>query len=1329
MLAKRVLLFLLALAALPLAHAATVTVTNTSDEDDGNTSSITALGAGGPDGKISLREAILASNNTGGTNTIVLGSHTYTLSSGLGTITINNDTPTIQGNGASSTSISGNNSIRMFSISGATAVTFTNLTLKNGSAAAGDGGAILNGTGTLTLTSVTLSSNQSTTGNGGAISNPGGTVALTTTTFSSNSCASNGGAIYSTGAVTDSGAGSTFSNNSLTSGNGGALALSGTASSTLTNTTFSSNQTSTGNGGAIAFTSSGTLTLNTVTFTSNSAGGHSGTGAGGAIYSSTGTLSLTSVHATSNTSNNADGGAIDLVSGGFSDSNGVYSSNKTNGNSGNGGTMLLSGSSSLHLSGTSISGSQSVGNGGAIAYTGTSTLTLNTVSLTNNSAGNGGGDGGGGSSYGGAIYNSAGNLSLTSVTASGNSSGLDGGAVDSVAGTLTDSNGSYTSNSSSSGNGGAFALSGSASATLSGTTLTSNTAQTAGGGIAVSGTASLSLSTGASVQSGNANSGGGISFQSSSTLTLTDSTIASNTTNGGGDGGSGYGGGGLYMTSGSGTINRSTFASNTASAGGGDGGGCGHSSSGCGGGAINFQSSSALTLTNSTISENSSSNYGGGVLVDGGTVTMMNVTVATNQGSTGSGLVQQAGTLQATNTIIAYNFGGNACSGTITSGGHNLESTNTCGFGAGNLVNTDPYLVPLASNGGYTQTRALYSDSPAIGAGTATGAPTIDQRSVARAHPPCIGAYEYNGGTGTHSGSASHYNAVDGYFGTYPAATSGQKIYTKLAGTAFTLNIAALNTASPPGLQSPAYVSGANQVRVDLVDDSDGRCASSCSSSQCTGKQALATTYASFVSGDNSYHTGVSFNVSSPDANVRARILDMSYAPIYACSVDNFAIRPTSLTISSYGSANADNTGTSTTATPIIKTGATFQLSVSGGGGGDNGGYNGLPSINTTAITVNPSNPGILSGSFTNHGEGGTQGNFTYSEVGYFSLNANAVYDTTYTAVDQPGDCTANYSNTLVNGQYGCYVGSAVSPYFGRFIPDHFAITPGTVTPACGTLSYFDQDGFVTTFTLAAQNSTNVTTQNYTGSFAKLGLTTWAGYVFTGNTATPSASATAPTGSWTNGSASISAKHQVVVRPTTSPSAPANLIVSAKPVDSDGVTLTSPTAVMSAATLLEFGELALGSASGPATANLSLPVNANYWNGTGWVTNTADTCTGPAIANASIALGNFVRAAGATGTFTTSITTPSLASSWSQGTGNIVLAAPNVAGTAQVAINLGSTTSDASCIGWSVTSTGAAMAWLRGSWCNSSYNQDPSSMATFGTATSTAPYVYIRENH
>ena len=56
-------------------HAATVTVDTTTDVVDGNTTSIaTLLTTTGADGKISLREAIIAANNTPGADTIQFSS-------------------------------------------------------------------------------------------------------------------------------------------------------------------------------------------------------------------------------------------------------------------------------------------------------------------------------------------------------------------------------------------------------------------------------------------------------------------------------------------------------------------------------------------------------------------------------------------------------------------------------------------------------------------------------------------------------------------------------------------------------------------------------------------------------------------------------------------------------------------------------------------------------------------------------------------------------------------------------------------------------------------------------------------------------------------------------------------------------------------------------------------------------------------------------------------------------------------------------------------------------------------------------------------------------
>ena len=70
----------------------------------------------------------------------------------------------------------------------------------------------------------------------------------------------------------------------------------------------------------------------------------------------------------------------------------------------------------------------------------------------------------------------------------------------------------------------------------------------------------------------------------------------------------------------------------------------------------------------------------------------------------------------------------------VTSLGNNLTSDNGGGFltQASDLPNTNPQLLPLGYYGGTMQTHALLATSPAVDAGTVTGAPTTDQRGLAR---------------------------------------------------------------------------------------------------------------------------------------------------------------------------------------------------------------------------------------------------------------------------------------------------------------------------------------------------------------------------------------------------------------------------------------------------------------------------------------------------------------------------------------------------------------------------------------------------------------------
>jgi predicted outer membrane repeat protein len=148
------------------------------------------------------------------------------------------------------------------------------------------------------------------------------------------------------------------------------------------------------------------------------------------------------------------------------------------------------------------------------------------------------------------------------------------------------------------------------------------------------------------------------------------------------------------------------------------------------------------TMTNSTISGNSAGSEGGGLRA--ATATLLNCTVAENSAHTGGGLFHEpGGTFSVRNTIVALNLTdftgtGPDVSGTFTSQGHNLIGDGTGGTGFTNGVSSDivggaanpidPKLGPLQNNGGQTKTMALLAGSPAIDAGDNTGVPATDQR-------------------------------------------------------------------------------------------------------------------------------------------------------------------------------------------------------------------------------------------------------------------------------------------------------------------------------------------------------------------------------------------------------------------------------------------------------------------------------------------------------------------------------------------------------------------------------------------------------------------------
>ena len=168
--------------------------------------------------------------------------------------------------------------------------------------------------------------------------------------------------------------------------------------------------------------------------------------------------------------------------------------------------------------------------------------------------------------------------------------------------------------------------------------------------------------------------------------------------------GSSYYGGGIFNYDGS-TVNLSnnTVSGNTAD----------H-----GGGILNGRYSKA-SLANSTVSGNMDFYRGGGILNLFGTVSLTNSTVSGNVANYGGGgIYNSGGNAKLGNTIVADNTAGDAY-GTFSSQGHNLigNSSGSSGFGASDLLDQDPMLVPPQNNDGPTRTHALQPGSPAIDAG------------------------------------------------------------------------------------------------------------------------------------------------------------------------------------------------------------------------------------------------------------------------------------------------------------------------------------------------------------------------------------------------------------------------------------------------------------------------------------------------------------------------------------------------------------------------------------------------------------------------------------
>lgn len=551
------------------ANGANVTVTNATDVVNGTTTNVAALIASpGADG-ISLREAIIATNNTAGADVILF-------SAGLNGVPIIltrigndadatngdldiNDHLTITGNGSSNTIIQG-----------AADAAFTG--------SIGDKVIGINQDGThlgltVSITGVTIRYGRNTVPDGDpsfAYTGGGVDIFLTGT----------GNSISFTDCVISN-------NKSITSYGGGVNIDSGTAGGgdipantsnrgtvTFTNCTISNNESLEWGGGMNLFSDIHDVTLTNCTIQNNTTLGTGGLGAnGGGInmrHTFGGTITITNGSVSNNTGIGYGGGICALLNQILNISGTIVSNNSVNDNP----------------------GFSDFGIGGGIYYSGALTTTMTNVTISNNHAdlGTGAGGGGifadtgpinitGGSITGNTSREGAGvcvedaDITLTNLTIGTNSAKVNGGGLlirSTATGTTTLDGVTFTSNSADSdnngtGDGGAIhraagTLNLNNTITIGGSGMANSAVN--GGGIANAG-GSLSKTSGLLTVANNTakNHGGGLYF-TSGTINIQKANIISNTANS--DNSGGGEGGGIYNAGGSLTLNFNRIALNTA---------------------------------------------------------------------------------------------------------------------------------------------------------------------------------------------------------------------------------------------------------------------------------------------------------------------------------------------------------------------------------------------------------------------------------------------------------------------------------------------------------------------------------------------------------------------------------------------------------------------------------------------------------------------------------------------------------------------------------------------------------------------------------------------
>ncbi len=320
---------------------------------------------------------------------------------------------------------------------------------------------------------------------------------------------------------------------------------------------------------------------------------------------------------------------------------------------------------------------------------------------------------------GGAIYNSGGALLLEHCAVTSNIASLFGGGIYN-GGTVTVNDCVFSANETTdnfpNGFGGAIYNAAGGVVTVNDSVMDANIGEYFAGVLYNASAATATFNRSTLSNNRTDDPGGGGAIYNLGTLTLNDSTLSAN---------SSFNGGAIF-NSGALTANRALFYDNTAS--------------NRGGAMTNSSGSANATFNNVTVSDNHGANGGGGILNNSNsTLTLHFVTFYANTagGANSKDLYIAASAITTLKATLLASEGANPncqLGAPIGSNGYNLARDNSCSLsGTADQTNVSANLGALADNGGYVQTHALDTTSPAYGLVLAADCHlTTDARGISR---------------------------------------------------------------------------------------------------------------------------------------------------------------------------------------------------------------------------------------------------------------------------------------------------------------------------------------------------------------------------------------------------------------------------------------------------------------------------------------------------------------------------------------------------------------------------------------------------------------------